>query len=809
MGSLGYRLAPGLEVIRLDDGRYLLRSDFVTFGLSGEAGVELAERVLRDLGEPLTLDEVAARLPGYRRESLRSQLDELVSQGVLVRRGAEDAGSESPYAVLFDEIGLGAAPTRARLAASKVGIMGLEAHGAHVAEMLANAGVGELVLVDPFPFEQAHLLLTPVTKPDAVGLPRELAVAAHVGREGVLTRTSGRPALDREAVADLTEGCDAVVVCWDRGLGAAAHWSNEAAIRHGVRTLFSELRPTSSIAGPLLVPERSACWMCYRMRSLACEQDFDLAMSLEEHFDAKRHPSLAQRGVLPVLAVQLAATLALETLKLLIKVHQPRLVDRIVEFDAITSVSQTHSVLVKPLCPTCAKKKTRIHPPVADLLNGEDHGATALHELTDELVSPRTGIVAEFGVASRDATEPPQPQVWRARLANHCFSSEIDESHLSCSGKGMTREQAWTSCLGEAVERYSGGCWDPDEVVMSRRRDLPERSVDPEELVLYRPEQYAGLPYAPYDDDSVLRWVRGRSLVYDDEVWLPAIAVFMEYQVHSEQEFLFPVTSNGLAAGPTLGDAVLSAVCEVLERDAVMIAWLARLPATRLDPHTHPDPDVRRLARAYRRRGVKLALYEVPTDHPVTVVIGIAFQEAGHGGPCATVGLGASLDQVAAARSAALEVGQVRPAFRARARTHDRQRIAELVADPMLTRSLEDHALLYADPRMRSAFEFLDGPWGTWAPPRAPTTSEALAQLVAHFDAIGGDMVYVNLTPPDLEPLGLFSARAVLPGFQPIWFGHAERRLGGRRLFELPQRLGLRPTELDVESLNPLPHPVA
>jgi ribosomal protein S12 methylthiotransferase accessory factor len=688
--------------------------------------------------------------------------------------------------------------------------MGLEAHGAHVAQMLADAGVGELVLVDPFAFEHGHLALTPVSNPDAVGLPREIAVAAHIGREGLLTRTGGAQTLDREAVAAMTAGCDVVVVCWDRGLGAAAHWSNEAAIRHGVRTLFSELRPMSSIAGPLFVPGRSACWMCYRMRSLACEQDFDLAMALEEHFDAKRQPSLAQRGVLPVLPEQLAATLALETLKLLLGLHQPMLVDAILEFDAITSSSQSHPVLVKPLCPTCAKKKTRIHPDAAELMNAGRPGATPLHALAGKLVSPRTGIVAEFAVASRDATEPPHPQVWRARLANHCFASETDESHLSCSGKGMTRDEAWTSCLGEAVERYSGGCWDPEEVVSCRRSDLPGRSIDPRDLVLYRPEQYPDLPYAPYDDESVLRWVRGRSLVHDDDVWLPAIAVFMEFQVQSQEEFLCPVTSNGLAAGPTLGGAVLAAVYEVLERDAFMIAWLARLPATRLDPQTHPDADVRRLARSYRRRGVELALYELPTDHPVSVVVGIAFQDGGYGGPAATVGLGAHIDQVAAARSAALEVGQVRPAFRARARTRDdARRIAELVADPMLTQTLEDHALLYADATMRSAFDFLDGPRGAWAVPRGLTTGQALAELIAHVAASAGDILYVNLTPPDLEPLGLFSARAVLPEYQPIWFGRRERRLGGRRLFELPHRLGLRPAPLELDTLNPLPHPIA
>ena len=53
---------------------------------------------------------------------------------------------------------------------------------------------------------------------------------------------------------------------------------------------FVCLRATSTFAGPLFIPGRSACWMCYRMRALACEQDFDLGMTYEEHLDRKRQP---------------------------------------------------------------------------------------------------------------------------------------------------------------------------------------------------------------------------------------------------------------------------------------------------------------------------------------------------------------------------------------------------------------------------------------------------------------------------------------------------------------------------------------
>ena len=801
-----YRPAPGLEIARLgDDDRFLLRSDFVALELSGETAALLVEQVLERMDRPLTAAEIAERLPGYRRDSLEAELGNLVRQGVLVVDGGEAPAGNAPFAALLDEIGLGAVPTLARLSQATVAVMGLEAHGAHVARLLADAGVGRLVLADPFPFEPAHRQLTQIDAPDAIGANRELAVARRLARDGLELQLS--ETLDRAAVARLVEGCQLVIACWDRGFHAAHHWANEAALEHGVPALFSELRATSSFAGPLLLPGRSACWMCYRMRTLAGERDFDLAMSLEEHLDRKRKPALAGRPVLPVLPAQLAATLALEAIKLLIKLHQPALADAVLEFDGLASESRMHPVLVVPECPSCSKKAGRRgHPTAAELLGSAPASGKPIHELADRLVSSRTGVVVDLSPALRDATEPPRPLVWRARLSNRGFLSEPDDSHMIVSGKGMTRAAAWTSCLGEAVERYSGSCWDPDETVVCRRDELDGRSLDPRELVLFAPDQYASLPYSPYREEAALRWVTGRSLVTGDEVWIPAIGVFMDYHVADEQEFLCPVTSNGLAAGPTLRDAVLGALYEVLERDAFLIAWMNRLPGRRLDARRHADADVRRLARWYGRRGVELALYELPGDTPVTAVAAIAFQAGGYGGPYATVGLGADADPAAAARAAALEVGQVRPAFRARARGADAARIAELVADPAKTTTLEDHALLYADPSMAAAFEFLDG--GRAAPSEAPE-DDPLALLVEHFRGAAQELLYVNLTPPDMEALGLYTARAVVPGFQPIWFGDGERRLGGSRLYELPWRLGLRDAPADRDSLNPLPHPLA
>lgn len=429
--------------------------------------------------------------------------------------------------------------------------------------------------------------------------------------------------------------------------------------------------------------------------------------------------------------------------------------------------------------------------------------------IADRLVDARTGIVSQFGAVPRDPSEVPIPYVWRAKVANHRFLPEHDEDRATCSGKGMTRSQAWASCLGEAVERYSGACWSPDELLVTRRGELTGRSLDPRELVLYADGQYPSLKYSRYRDDAELAWVRGRSLVYGDEVWLPAIAVLMDYPVQNPGEFLFPITSNGLAAGPTPHDAVLNALNEVLERDAMLIAWLNRLPGHPHDALLHPDQAVRRLARLYRRRGVELQLVELPTDHPVSVFMGIALHTDGTEGPSAAVGLGADMDPVEAARKAALEVGQVRPSIRRRARLVSPERVAELAADPLKVASMEDHALLYADPSTAWAFRFLFGEPREWEDRPRVDAATALRRLVEHFRGVGQDVLYVDLTPADMASLGLFTARVVVPGFQPIWFGRGERRLGGRRMFEFAFRQGLSPAVTEPGALNPMPHPIA
>ena len=65
-----------------------------------------------------------------------------------------------------------------------------------------------------------------------------------------------------------------------------------------------------------------------------------------------------------------------------------------------------------------------------------------------------------------------------------------------------------------------------------------------------------------------------------------------------------------------------------------------------------------------------------------------------------------------------------------------------------------------------------------------------LRELATRIAATGHRPLLCDLTTPDVAELGLAVVRAVVPGYHPLVCGHRYRALGGRRLWEVPQRLG-------------------
>lgn len=433
------------------------------------------------------------------------------------------------------------------------------------------------------------------------------------------------------------------------------------------------------------------------------------------------------------------------------------------------------------------------------------------HAPYDDLVSSRVGLIRSLQPQSRGADEPEPPYLWTAQLSHFDFHA-TPRSDRMMAGKGRTEAAAKAAAVGEAVERYCAAHWGgPDQLFVARFADVAMPVISPAECVLYSPEQYSrdGWTYAPWDPGQPLTWVRGTRLVDRQAVALPAGLVYLSSAMPRPEDFLAQSTSNGLAAGASLDSAILGGLGEIIERDALMIAWLQRLPGAEIDVRAEGGLSAA-LHRHYAALGVEVRCFVLPTDLPATVVLALALDDSPTR-PATIAAAGCHPSPRVALEKAVFELCQARPAESARFIDNPAAGRLEQYDDVV---GLDDHSAFAGLPERREEFAFLwrDGLRTRLAdlPDHSqPDVASTLAHCATELERLGHSCAYAELTTADVRPSGYRVVRVIAAGLQPIHFGFGRERLGGDRLFELPRQLGFATSRRTVADLNPCPHPIA
>ena len=443
-----------------------------------------------------------------------------------------------------------------------------------------------------------------------------------------------------------------LLVAVDDGALPVLHpWVNAVGLRLGVPSLHVALQGTCATVGPLVLPGEGPCYLCWRMRALACEEDFTAAMALEEGLDARRLPSTAFRKVLPALLPMVTGAVVAELFALTLAIAPPRFAGGALTLDARGRGEKLHPVLSRPDCPACAKKDRRAREDALPDRTETTAATTDFDGVVRRAVDPLCGVLRTVEVMPKDLDEPERPFVVRAELANTHFRTG-DDVFLSCSGKGWTRQQARDSALGEALERYAAMTWQPVRRISATYDELDGPGLHPRDLVLFADYQYDTTPYQPWRPETELEWVPAQSLVTrgrgvdslaGNASGLPAAS--RGRAVPRDVERVRGRSRQGwrdaacVARGRRAGRL----------RDRV-VAPTARPLCLRRGRARRTDPRDRRILRAarHRTRGAPPAVRHPPRPLPS--------RSCGPTrAPAAAIGVSASLDPVVAARSAVLE----------------------------------------------------------------------------------------------------------------------------------------------------------
>jgi YcaO-like protein with predicted kinase domain len=190
-------------------------------------------------------------------------------------------------------------------------------------------------------------------------------------------------------------------------------------------------------------------------------------------------------------------------------------------------------------------------------------------------------------------------------------------------GKGLTHDLAKVSALMECIETHHAEHFVPSGRARSLRLAAEDRNYVHPLLLPIRPD-------VAITDEAVVEWVAGRSLGDGSVRWVPRDCIEIDSSPPRMRRKLFLGSSNGLASGSTHSEAILHAVCEVIERDQESF-WDARRHLspgafdTRLRLDSVADLSCRRLLEACAEAGLEVAVWHATQEVSVPCFVCAVF----------------------------------------------------------------------------------------------------------------------------------------------------------------------------------------
>ncbi|MFI6905987.1 YcaO-like family protein [Nonomuraea sp. NPDC050394] len=365
---------------------------------------------------------------------------------------------------------------------------------------------------------------------------------------------------------------------------------------------------------------------------------------------------------------------------------------------------------------------------------------------TLERVSPAmaaAGITRVANVTGMDRIGIP---VW-------CAIRPASRSLAVSQGKGVTAEAAKVSAIMESLE-----LWHAETHHLPLRYDSFRALAGRGEAVL-DPMTLVRCPCSGYDPDRAMRWIRGWDLMKREPVWVPYEAVHCDWRVpiapgdHSVQN-----GSNGLASGNSLIEAAVHALCELVERDAIVAAQDAgdMFAARRMvRPESITDSGCRALLERFRQAGIDVLIWDLTSEAgaPVFNCLAVETDTPWYHPLPQTQGSGCHPRRAIALSRALTEAAQARATVIVGSRDDIGRERQTWYFDPEQRRAVGDAT---AD---RPAHDYAGTP-----DVDHPTTNEDLDWLVARLEATGAtSAVVVDLT---IEDLGVPVVKAVVPGLR-------------------------------------------
>jgi ribosomal protein S12 methylthiotransferase accessory factor len=427
--------------------------------------------------------------------------------------------------------------------------------------------------------------------------------------------------------------------------------------------------------------------------------------------------------------------------------------------------------------------------------------AAALENAT--AVSGPFGAVGPARRVKSDGWMPPKCAVYAAwvgdRVAMEGAPAWNSETIIGSGRAYGDPEHAQLVAISEALERMAFSAIDRPFVFASAA-ELGEDAMDLDLVPRCSAREIRQSHHLAVraDKSKPIRWTLAVDLLATREVLIPANMAYLLPSCPPPERFWLPI-STGAAAHTSIEAALVNGICEVVERDAIALTWLQRLPLPRLSDECISD-DAREVIDWCSDHGIRTHLFDATTDLDIPVVYCV--QTTQNPRVSQLVACAADLDVRSAVLRALLEVMSNRLGLCSR--KDQPRRYTDF-------RSATDGAAVMSRQSRRPVFAFLldgfsDRPATRPASRHFASDADRLAFLLRCLAERDMSVFAADLSTREIDEAGYVVVHVVIPQLQPMSLQPLVQYRAHSRVYDAPRKMGMR--VLPERQLNPYPQPI-
>lgn len=355
---------------------------------------------------------------------------------------------------------------------------------------------------------------------------------------------------------------------------------------------------------------------------------------------------------------------------------------------------------------------------------------------------------------------------------------------VSSGGLGVNEDKriAMTSCLAEALERYCMSYIPKNEINSCKKAELNTKYVF-SDFSTYSDEQYDKFDNFLNPNLDVIEWTK----IYDIKdkkrfMYWPASLIYLPFDIN---KVVAETTSTGMAAGFSIDECILSGLMELIERDSLMINFMQRLNPPEIDINTILGKNKKIIDSI--RKDYNIKIYKLYSDFNVPIYLSIIYRidnkKIHYGiGACASLcsdyAINKSLKECLFTYFYSLNIMDVRQ------------------KDPYKIKTLYEHFLYYQGDNFDKLL---------FNSKLIKYEKEKISfdEVLINLKKNNINVYFKELTTDDIKDTGIKVVKVIAPSLIDLNKSHIYPRLGAKRFFEVPKKLGLEYSD----NLTAMPHP--